>query len=113
MSSKTERAEKLTLKGRLNIANVQKTYDKIREAYNISDCLNVYLPGTSEIDLAFLQVLYSLMASAHKFGKNISVFIDGPVEIRDLIVKAGFETRFSISKTPTGDDFRIEGISDE
>ena len=113
MSSNTKGLGKLALKGRFSIGNAQKIYDQVRTSLKASNYLNIYLSETVEFDLAFLQILYSLLSTAHKSGKGISVFIDKPEGIWDLIVKAGFKTHFSINIDPTGTDHRIEGIFDE
>ena len=113
MSSNTEGLEKLTLKGRFSIGNSQKIYDQVRISLKTSNYLNIDLSETVEFDLAFLQILYSLLTTTHKMGKKISVFIDNPKTIWEIILKAGFDTHISISKTPTGDNFRIEGIFNE
>ena len=110
MSSKTERAEELRLKGRLTIGNAQKIYDQVRKSLKTSDYLNIYLSEISEIDLAFLQILYSLLSTAHRLGRKMSVFIDDPEVIWYVIVKTGFETHLSINIDPPGTDFQIEGI---
>ena len=109
MSSSTEKAEKLTLKGRLSIGNAQKIYDQVRTSLKTSDYLNIYLSEISEIDLAFLQILYYLLATTNRSGKGMSVFIDEPGGIWDLIVKAGFESHFSVDIGRGGTDFQIEG----
>ena len=100
MSSSTEKAEKLTLKGRLTIGNAQKIYNQILAAFKNIKHLKIYLSEISEIDLAFLQILYYLLATTNRSGKGMSVFIDEPEGIWDLIVKAGFETHFSINNDP-------------
>jgi anti-anti-sigma regulatory factor len=110
MSRNTEGTEKLTLKERLTIGNAQKIYEQVRVSFKNSVYLKIYLSEISEIDLAFLQILYSLLATAHRLGKKISVFIDDPTAIWDLIVKAGFESHFSINPDLPGTDFQIEGI---
>ncbi len=113
MSSKTERVEKLTLKGRLNIGNAQKIYTQIKAAYDGSESLMIFLTEIKEMDLAFIQILYSLLGAAYKLGKKVSVFIDDPETIWSPIAGAGFETHFSIDIDSPGTDFRIEGIFDE
>ena len=110
MNSKTEN---ITLKGRLSIGNSQKIYDRIYAVFKSSDNLEIYLFENSEIDFAFLQIIYSLFADGRRLGKKMSVFIDNPKTIWEIILKAGFDTHISISKTPTGDNFRIEGIFNE
>lgn len=110
MSIDTEKSDNLTLQGRLSIGNAQVIYDKIRTLLKTPNCLNIYLSEIHEIDLAFLQILYSLLSTAHKNKKRMSVFIDNPGKIKDLISKAGFETLFSITADPRGTCFQIEGI---
>ena len=109
MSSNTEGLEKLALKGRFSIGNAQKIHDQVRVSLKTSNYLNIYLSEISEIDLAFLQILYSLLATAHRKGKAMSVFVDNPVVIWDIIVKAGFENHFSVNVDPGGAGFQIEG----
>lgn len=113
MDNNTGKVEKLTLQGRLTIENTQKIYDQVKTSFNNLDYLKIYLSETSEIDLAFLQILYSLLAKAHRLGKKISVFINDPEVIWNLIVEAGFETHFRINIDPSGTDPQIEGIFDE
>ena len=109
MSSNTEGLEKLALKGRFSIGNAQKIYDQVRAPLKTSNYLNIYLSEISEIDMAFLQILYSLLATAFRKGKEMSVFVDNPVVIWDIIVKAGFENHFSVNVDPGGAGFQIEG----
>ena len=109
MSSNSEGLEKLALKGRFSIGNAQKIYDQVKMSIKTSNYLNVYLSETVEFDLAFLQILFSLLASAHIKGNALSVFIDEPERIQDIIVKAGFENYFSVDANPAGADFKIEG----
>lgn len=113
MSIDTEESDNLTLKGRLSIGNAKIIYDKISTSLKTSDYLNIYLSETDEIDLAFLQILYSLLAITHRTEKEISVFIDEPGGIKDLIVKAGLDTHFRINTDPEGTCFQIEGIYHE
>ena len=109
MISNTERAEKLILKGRLTIGNAQEIFSRVWRSFdNIRD-LKIYLYENTEIDLAFLQILFSLFKDAHRLNKNLSVLIDDPTVIWNLIVKAGFETHFRINPDPKGTDFQIEG----
>ena len=109
MSKNTEGLEKLALKGRFGIGNAQTIYDQVRTSLKTSNYLTIYLSEISEIDLAFLQILYSLFANAFRKGKEISVFVDNPVVIWNIIVKAGFENHFSVNVDPGGSKFKIEG----
>ena len=109
MSSNSKELEKFELKGRLCIGNIQNIYAQVLTSIKTSNCLNLYLSEISEIDLAFLQVLYSSFKTAHKKGKEMSVFIDEPEGIRDIIIKAGFENHLSVHADPGGADFQIEG----
>ncbi len=109
MSSNTEELKKLTLKGRFGIGNAQTIYDQVRVSLKTSNYLNIYLSEISEIDLSFLQILYSLLATAFRKGKEMSVFVDNPVVIWDIIVNAGFESHFSVNVDPDGANFQIEG----
>ena len=113
MNSNNGIGERLTLKGRLNIGNAQKIYTQIKTAYDGSESLMIFLTEIKEMDLAFIQILYSLLGTAHKFGEKVSVFINDPETIWSPIAAAGFQTHFSINTTPQGTDFRIEGVFDE
>ncbi len=108
MISNTERAEELILKGKLTVGNTQEIFTRVWRSFDNTMDLKIYLYENTEIDLAFLQILFSLFEAAHRLNKNLSVLIDDPTVIWDLIVKAGFETHFSIDIDPTGTDFHIE-----
>lgn len=109
MGSNIEGLEKLTLKGRISIGNAQQIYTQIRALLKEPIGLNIYLSEIIEIDLAFLQILYSILLAAGRKDKELSVFIDDPTTIWDLVVKAGFENYFNIIACPGGADFQIEG----
>lgn len=113
MASNIERPEELILKGRLTIGNAQEIFTKIWGFFDNTGDLKLYLYENSEMDLSFLQILFSLLEASHRLKKNMSVHIDEPGGIWDLIVKAGFETHLSIDIDPKGTDFQIEGIFDE
>jgi hypothetical protein len=66
-----------------------------------------------EIDLAFIQILYSLLGADHKMGKKISVFIDDPSALLSLLERGGLESYFEINGGPQESGFRIEGKFDE
>ena len=108
MISNTERPEELILEGSLTIGNAQEIFTRVWKSFENTGDLKIYLYNNTEIDLAFLQILFSLLEACHRLNKNISVHIDNPAIIRDLIVGAGFETHLSIDKDPTGTDFYIE-----
>ena len=113
MNNETVKVDKFTLEGRLTIGDVQKKYEQIMEYFKGNNNLEIFLPETSEIDLTFLQILYSLLATAHKSGKNISVLTKNSDVLWSVIVNAGFETHFSINIDPESEIFQIEGNFNE
>lgn len=110
MISNTERPEELILKGDLTIRNAQAIFTRVWGFFDNTGDFKLYLYKNTEIDLAFLQILFSLLESSHRLKKNMSVHIDDPAVIWDLIVKTGFEANFNINKDQTGTDYYIESI---
>ena len=108
MISNTDRPEEIILKGSLTIGNAQEIFTRVWKSFENTRNLKIYLYNNTEIDLAFLQILFSLLEACHRLKKSLSVHIDDPSIIRDLIIEAGFETHLSIDKDPTGTDFHIE-----
>ena len=108
MTSNTERQGELILKGRLTIGNAQEIFTRIWGVFDNTGDLKLYLYENTEMDLSFLQILFSLLEASHRLKKNMSVLIDDPGIIWDLIEKAGFENYFSIDIDQTGTDFHIE-----
>ncbi len=110
MSSQIENTGKIKLNGRLNIGNAQNIYTQIQTAPDGSESLMIYLSEIKEMDLAFIQILYSLLGAANKKGKKMLVFIDVPETIWNPIAEAGFENHFRINSGSSGTDFLLEGI---
>ncbi|MBE9546983.1 MAG: STAS domain-containing protein [Proteobacteria bacterium] len=112
MTNVDEKKAKLTLSGRLTIENAQKICDELQSSFENSFNPEIFLTEIEEIDLSFLQILYSLILTAHKLEKKISVFIDDPELINKLLVAGGFESHFRIKKDQSGTNSLIEGIID-
>ena len=108
MINAIERSEELILKGRLTIGNAQEIFTKIWVFFDNTENFKLYLYENTEMDLSFLQILFSLLEASHRLDKNMSVCIDDPAVLQDLIVKTGFEANFSIDKDQSGTDFHIE-----
>ena len=114
MTNVDEKKTKLTLSGRLTIENAQMICDELQtsfeNSYNNELGPEIFLTEIEEIDLSFLQILYSLILTAYKLKKKIAVFIDDPELINRTLVKGGFESHFRIKKELSGSNSLIEGI---
>ena len=110
MTNVDEKKAKLTLSGRLTIENAQMICDELQTSFENSFNPEIFLTEIEEIDLSFLQILYSLILTAYKLKKKITIFIDDPELINRTLVKGGFESHFRIKKGLSGSNSLIEGI---
>lgn len=112
--SGSKRTQRLTLKGRLNISNAQEINKKIRNFCEKSERGKIFLNKVEEVDLSFIQILYSLVRGNGKPGNsNVSVSVDNPELIHKSVVEAGLDSFFKIVPDNSGKRFIIEGAADE
>lgn len=87
---KTKGSGVLLLQGNLSLDNVEQVAHFFREAVEKYKRLSVELKEVSEIDLGFLQLLWSLENEMHEKGESLEVKMMLPHELEQLLRNTGF-----------------------
>ena len=111
MAGITKKKKRLTLTGRLTIENAQKTHKEIEAFLEKPFSSEIYLPGIEETDISFIQILYSVMLTAKKTGKEIFFLTDDQTKMEKIIVNTGFQSHFSVKVNEDRNNYLIEGIT--
>jgi anti-anti-sigma factor len=80
----------ITLSGNLTISNSEKIQHSLIEAFKLSINISIEINEIENIDLSFIQLIYSLSKESKNFGKNINITSKLNEDMRLLIENAGF-----------------------
>ena len=85
--------------GQLTINNVDKIFDSLKSNIkNNIKSMNILTEKVENIDLTFIQLIYSIIASSKKNGFEVSTSIIVPEDLKLLIINAGFSGILSDNK---------------
>ena len=80
----------ITLSGNLTISNSEKIQQSLIEIFKTSKNISIEINEVENIDLSFVQLIYSLSMKSKIFGKNIKITSKFNKDLRLLIENAGF-----------------------
>ena len=88
--SKNKGVSEVEFNGQLNINNIEKIAKDLKTNLNFGNSLNIVIKKVENIDLAFIQLIYSLKIKGKKEQNEVSISIDIPKDLKNLIINAGF-----------------------
>ncbi|MBI9052529.1 MAG: hypothetical protein JEY96_01845 [Bacteroidales bacterium] len=83
--NKEEKKVKITFENDLTIYSIEDFKAKFIEAYNKYDVINIKLKNVNNVDLTFIQLLYSLKEDSKKTNKSISFDFEFPEDLELLL----------------------------
>lgn len=91
--SKTENGLKkniITVEGDLALQNSAELKEKLWQTLKSNDIIHLQAKNVTDIDITFLQLVYSLRKTAATMNKTITLDIELPQKVFDLIERLGF-----------------------
>ncbi len=76
--------------GDLNIENINEIYEKTTRNYTEFNTINIKVENVSDIDLTFIQLIYSLYKSLKTQKKYLNFRINLPDNLHELLANTGF-----------------------
>lgn len=88
----------ITLSGNLTISNSKKIQQSLIEAFKPLKNISIEINEVENIDLSFIQLIYTLSVESKNFGKNINITSKLNEDLRLLIENAGFSELINSKK---------------
>ena len=80
----------IVFSGQLTIYNIEKIVESLKSNLKKYKFVNILTEGVENIDLSFVQLLYSIMKSGKKDGYEVNLSINIPDDLKILLNNAGF-----------------------
>lgn len=93
--NKKEKKAEIVLENELTIITLETLQHDLVKALNEFDDITIKLKNIENIDLSFIQYLFSLQTSAAVKSKNISFIAEYSDEIKSLLVNTGLLRLFN------------------
>ncbi len=88
----------ITVSGNLSLNNSEGIKKQLNTAIKKHDDIHLEIKNADELDLSFLQILFSLIAYCHEENKKITHTAYLSQEQKQLLEHAGFKTLINIAE---------------
>ncbi len=76
--------------GQLTINSIEKISEKIKDQIKEVSKVSIDVKEVDNIDLTFIQLIYSIKNSGKKNGYQVAISMELPEDLKSLIINAGF-----------------------
>jgi ABC-type transporter Mla MlaB component len=80
----------LEFSGQLNINNIEKITENLKANLKTGKSLHIKTKDIENLDLTFIQLVYSLIKQRKNEGIEVNTSINVPKELKQLIINSGF-----------------------
>ena len=80
----------IEISGQLTINNIVKIIENLKENFSFNKSFKILIKDVKNMDLTFIQLIYSLISSSIKNSYNVTVSMELPDDIRQLLKSSGF-----------------------